>query len=117
MIEAVAEQLLLQRFRVLEARRADIDGDDARAGMTECEFRGLPRSASGNEDIEVSAIFLVGPKQVKLGAVDIQVLPHIASAIEVLKRRWVGMTGVKLAYRICDSFRFHEFFRVFRVRG
>ena len=53
--------LLLQRFGVLETRRADIDSDDARARMTKCELRGLPRSASGNEDIEVGAIFLVGP--------------------------------------------------------
>src|SRR4051794_36918084 len=92
--------LLLQRFGVLETRRADIDGNDARAGMTECELRRLPRSASGNQNVEVRAVFFARPKQMKLGAVDVRVLPQSNSAIEILEWRWVRMTRVKLADRI-----------------
>jgi hypothetical protein len=85
--------------------------------MTECELSGLPRSASGNENIKIGAIFLVGPEQMILGAMDVLVLPHLTNAIEIFEWRWVRVICVKLAYRVCDSFRFHEFCCVFRIRG
>src|SRR6185369_14566515 len=77
--------------------------------VTERELCRLPRSTSGNENVKIRAIFLVGPEQMILGAMDVRVLPHLTNAIEVFERRWIRVFCVKLAYRVCDSFRFHEF--------
>ena len=102
---------------MIETGGADVDGDDARRRMTEGKLCCLPRATSGNENIKIGAIFLVGPEQMILGAMDVLVLPHLTSAIEIFERRWIRVICVKLANRVCDSFRFHEFCCVFRVSG
>src|SRR6185295_3878627 len=92
---------LFQRFSVMKTRRADIDGDDARGRMTEREPCSLPRSTTSDEYVEVGAVFRVGPKQMKLGTMDVFVLPHVADAIEIFERRSIRVICVKLAYRVC----------------
>ena len=85
---------------MIEAGRADVDADDARVGPTEGVFGGLPRAASGDEDIEIGAVRSVRPQQVVLGAMAVLVLPLVSSAIEVGDRGWIGVAGVELAHRI-----------------
>src|SRR5262245_5507452 len=67
--------LLLERLSMIETGGANIDGDNACSRMTEGKLCRLPRSTSGNENIKIGAIFLVGPEQMILGAMDVFVLP------------------------------------------
>jgi hypothetical protein len=90
---------LLEPLGVLKARRTDINGNNARSGMNKRVFRGLPRSASGYQNIEISAIFLVGPQQMKLSAQNILVI-DFTSTFEVFYRGRVRMIRVELADRI-----------------
>ena len=112
--------LLLECLGVPQTGRTDIDGDDTGSRMTERKLCSLPRSTSGNENVKVGAIFPVGPEQMIFGAMNILVLPHVTSAFEIFEifqRRWVWMIRVKLAYGVCDSFRFHEFCLRFQSSG
>jgi hypothetical protein len=68
--------------------------------VTERELCGLPRSATRDEDVEIGAIFLVGPQQVKLSTMDVFVLPHLTHAIEIFEWRRIRVIRVKLAYRV-----------------
>ena len=76
--------------------------------MTERVLCGLPRSASGDEDIEIGAIWFVRPQHMVFGMMDVLVLPHVASAIEDVYRGRVRMIGVELVdwigvlYLHCD---------------
>ena len=89
--------LPLQLLRVIEAGRADVDADDAGVGLAERVLRGLPRSAAGDEDVQIGAVRLVGPQQVVLGAMAILVPPLVASAIEIGDGRRIGVAGVEVA--------------------
>ena len=92
--------LALQLRSVIQAGGADVNADDAGIGAAERILGGLPRSASGDEDIQVGAIRSFGPQQVVLGAMAILVLPLVTSAIQVGDGGRIGMAGVELAHRI-----------------
>src|SRR5262245_25965633 len=74
--------------------------------MTESILCGLPRSTSGDEDIQIGAVFLVRPMQIVLGAIGILGLPRVTKTIQIFYRRWVGMTSIELAHRIGADVRF-----------
>src|SRR5262245_51421876 len=88
---------MLQRFRVLEACRADINAEHMRARVTQRKLNGLPRSTSGYEEIEIRPVLLVRPVEMVFCAMDVFVLPHLARTIEVVNRRGIRMTRVELA--------------------
>src|SRR5262245_52168221 len=68
--------------------------------MTERILCGLPRSTSGDEDIQIGAVFLVRPMQMVLGAIGILGLPRVTKTIQIFYRWWVGVTSIELAHRI-----------------
>src|SRR5262245_4072566 len=74
--------------------------------MTERILCGLPRSASGDEDIQIGAVFLVRPMQMVLGAIGILGLPGVTKTIQIFYRRRVGAPGIELAHRIGAEVRF-----------
>ena len=63
--------LLFKLIGVFEARRTEIDSNDACCRMSEGVLGGLPRSTTGNENFKICAERLIGPEQVKLRAVTI----------------------------------------------
>jgi hypothetical protein len=92
--------LALQPFRVIEARRADVNANDTRGGPAEGVPGGLPRPASGDQDFRIGAKGSVRPQQVVLGAMAIFVPPLVTSPIQVGDRGRIWMTGIELAHRI-----------------
>src|SRR6185369_18026224 len=82
---------------MLETCRTDIHADHPGFGMTDRVLRCLPRSASGDEYIQIGAIFLFGPQQMMFGTVDILVAPHFASAVQVFDRWRKRVSGVEVA--------------------
>jgi hypothetical protein len=85
---------------VLETGRTDVNASDARSRVTERILCGLPRSAPGDEDIQIGAIRFVGPKQVIFGPLANFIAPLVASAIEIFYGWGIRMGRVELAYRI-----------------
>src|SRR5262245_51152090 len=98
--------LPLQRLSVLETGRADINTNHAGVGMTERILCGLPRSTSGDEDIQIGAVFLVRPMQMVLGAIGILGLPCVTKTIQIIYWWWVGEPSIELAHRIGADVRF-----------
>ena len=86
-----------QRLGVIDARRADVDTDDARLGTAQGVFRRLPGAAAGDEDVEVGAIRPIGPQQVVLGTTAVLIAPLVAGAIEIVYGRWIRVAGVEVA--------------------
>ena len=82
---------------MIEAGRADVNTDNARVRPADCVFGGLPRPASGNKDVQVGAVWPVRPQQMIFRSVSILVPPLIASSIQILDRRWIGMMRVEVA--------------------
>src|SRR6185369_3625559 len=89
--------------------------------MTDRILRCLPGSASSDEYIQLSAIFLAGPQQVMFGTMDILVLPHLASTVQVFDWWRKRVTGVEVADGIGDrlrcSFSLHECFTCSEICG
>src|SRR6185503_7529258 len=109
---------------MLETCRTDVDTHHAGFGMADRILRRLPRSAPGDEYIQISAVFLFGPQQVMFGTMNILVPPHFAGTVQVFdgRRKWV--TGVEVADGIgvrlrCafSRFSFHECSLVLRFAG
>ena len=92
--------LQFELVRVLDARRADVDADDESVWPAQRVPRGLPRSAAGNEDVEIGAIRCSRPEEVMLGAMTIGIAPLVARAIEVVDGRRIGVAGVELGDRV-----------------
>ena len=90
----------LQLLGVIQAGRADVDAGDAGVGTAQRVLRGLPRSAPGDEDVQICAIRFVRPQQMMLGVMAIRISPLIASAIEVFDGWGIGVVRVELAHRI-----------------
>ena len=114
--------LLLQCLSVFQTRRAHVNAGHTRSRMTERKLCGLKSSTAGHEHVEVSAVFPVGPHQVKLAAVDVLALPQKTHLIQVRHRRRIRVIGVELTKwigacigctRLGGAFRrfcFHKFF-------
>jgi hypothetical protein len=90
----------LQSFRVIEARRADVDAGHVCAGVTECVLGRLPRSASGHKNVQIAAVRLARPQQVIFSAMAILVPPLVASTIQIFNRGRIWVIGVELRHRI-----------------
>src|SRR6476660_545182 len=82
---------------MLETCRTDIDTHHAGFGMADRILRCLPRSASGDEYIQIRAVFLFGPQQMMFGAVDVLVPPHLAGTVQVFNRWRKRMTSIEVA--------------------
>src|SRR4029079_8219421 len=65
--------------------------------MADRILRCLPRSASGDEYIQISAIRLFGPQQMMFRTMDILVPPHLASTVQVFDRWRKRVSGVEIA--------------------
>jgi hypothetical protein len=104
-VEIRKRVLLFQLFRVLDARRADVDADDPAVGSTERVSGRLPRAAAGNEDVEVRPIRRVRPHQVVLGAQADRIAPLVARTIQVVYRGRIGVAGVELAHGVSAHLR------------
>ena len=89
--------LLLQLLGVIDARRADVDADDARVGPAESVLRRLPRAASGDEDVQTPGT-TVGPEQ-WYSARGGSRAPLVAGPIGLSRGR-IRMSGVEVANRI-----------------
>src|SRR5262245_38272686 len=87
----------LHARRVVEARRADVDADDASAGPAEGVLGGLPGAAPRDEDVQIRAVHAARPEQVVLGPVAVRLLPFVTGPVEVLDRRRVGVVRVEIA--------------------
>src|SRR5688572_18936741 len=84
---------------VFQARRTDVNADDARLRAAERILRRLPCAASGDENIEIGAVRLAGPEHVVLGTMAIGVLPLVTRAIEVRDRGRIRVPGVEIRHR------------------
>ena len=85
---------------VLQAGRADVDAYDVRLRPAERVLRSLPRTATGDENVQIAAERLLRPEEMVLGAGAIRVAPLVSRAIEILDRRWIGMSRVELTHGI-----------------
>src|ERR1044072_4618211 len=105
--------VLFESFSMLETCRTYIDAYHAGFRMADRILRCLPRSASGDEHIEIGAVLLFGPQQMMFGAVDILIPPHIASTVQIFQGWRKRVTRVEVADGMSvrfSRFRLHECF-------
>src|ERR1044072_8389241 len=105
--------VFFESFSMLETCRTYIDAYHAGFRMADRILRCLPRSASGDEHIEIGAVLLFGPQQMMFGAVDILIPPHIASTVQLFQGWRKRVTRVEVADGIgvrFSRFRLHECF-------
>src|SRR5262249_54075938 len=79
--------LALQLLGLLEAGGTDVDADDVRLRTTNGVLRRLPRTASGNKDVEVRTELAIRPDEMEFGTRAVGTTPLVARAIEVLDGR------------------------------
>src|SRR5262245_30768135 len=92
--------LTFELLGVIEARCADVDAGDVRVRPAHCVLRGLPRSAAGDEDVQVGAERPRRPEQMELGAPTPLVPPLVTSPIEVRGGWRVRMARVERLDRV-----------------
>jgi hypothetical protein len=77
-------------------RCAEINTSDLSAGPTQRVLCGLRRSAAGDKNGIIFAIWLVGPKEMMLRTAPILVLPEPAIVFEIVDGRRIGIAIVKV---------------------
>jgi hypothetical protein len=94
-LEIVEPVLFLQRLRIGDAFRADVNSYYARARPANGIVRGLGCAAARDENAAVITIRFARPKEVRLGAPAI-VVPGAPVGSEIVDRRRVGMALVEV---------------------
>ena len=92
--------LTLEYLGMLDARRADVDADDAGIRAADGVLGRLLRATSRDENVQVATVRSMRPYQVILGAMANLVAPFIARAIQVGDGGWIGVPGVELGHRV-----------------
>jgi hypothetical protein len=88
---------LLEAPREGDARRADVDADDAGARPANGIVRSLRGAATRDQDAAVVAIRLTRPKEIRIGAAA-AVVPTPPVFLKIVDRRRIGVALVKAAY-------------------
>ena len=86
--------------------RTDIYADNAGVRVAERILCGLPRSAPGDEDVEIRAIGFLRPEQMVLGETPIFVLPRVTSTVQIGDGGRIGVSGVELAHPVGANLRY-----------
>ena len=69
--------------------------------MTDRVLGRLKGSTTGDEYVEIRAVFIIWPQQMELSTKNVLVLVKHLCATQVLYGRWEGVSSVKLAHWIC----------------
>ena len=101
-LEVIETVFRFQISRMRDAARADVDSDDSRAGPAQRIVSGLGRAAAGDEDASVVTVSLGRPEEMRFGA-PARVVPVPAIRLQVVYRRRVGVTFVKVTHRLVPS--------------
>src|ERR1700726_3158905 len=94
----------LELLRMAQTRCAAVDASNLRFRPTQRMLGRLRCPAAGDEDGLVFPIGLSGPKQMKVCAASLAVLPQASISVEIVDRPRIGVTVVEGLYFLGDTY-------------